>query len=1170
MKRITAFLLVLCMVFSLLPVMAFATDGTEDDVPAPSTEQSDSEQTPAGDPTPPVQTPPEQPQEPPQASPEAPPLETGEPKPSEEAQTAETVNVTFVVDDVPYAAVEVTKGTALGEKMPAAPTKDGCTFTGWIANGAPFTRDTPVETATQVTAGWTENTAPANDNPPPENEGAAASDEIQASPAGIAAEVGDLTSGGISTYELTADHGKTITFHDSRHTPTQFQETTDLNDVTTVNIPLIGPITTINSQKFSDDKLPNHTATGYQFMGWFNSSSNRSHEVEAGTDVKNNLFGPDYSNLYAHWNKVYTLTFNPNGGTGGPAALENKEISEDKVDPIHFNLTGNETAPTYPGREFLGWSSDSSATTPQITANSQWDVSFTGTQEPTTFTLYAVWSAPEEHTVTFMNGDNQYGEVQAVTYGEKATNPTPSPTEANKRFVGWFAESAETAWDFDTSITEDVTLYAHWVDTVDITYTIVNGTWENKTGSEATTFTKTVDKDSTLTPPTPVPNTGYEAGSWNETPNSAETATFTYTCKQSDYTITYNANGGTEDNVTSPVLHYGDSATISDKPDSFTAPANTAFGGWNTAADGTGTHYDANATITITGNLTLYAEWKQLGRIQLVIYKNGNTTQAIVNTAIATPVQGTEFDLSQIDINNYYSSDYGFEFEGFYNDGGWNQYKNGNRNNKLPEKITVNGWTNVICMVTDYEKVVVYGTIGDDKNTQWEIYNGTALHGTNVVEFLEQNVPIPGKDHYTSDKWYKYDSPQFKFTTESFNGWTNVMVKYNPVSYPVSVNVYRNGDTSNPAVSLSLGDYPYGTSYQSILEEKGYLTSLDGLYSKAPGASGFEWDQKWYHEASNIGKWEIGDGTINGYTNLCAMVWDIYPAYAYVYCDGNTTDPVATQPLGNFKYGTSYKEALGEYLNSLDGLYSGDCTWDQKWYHEASNIGKWEIGDGAINGYTNLCTMVYSKVTLTYDANGGTGKMSSKTVDKNETVDVASNKFTAPTGKKFDKWTTNPDGTGESYAPGDTITIDNNMTLFAQWKAETFTVIWDSNKGKLENNAELLLIKDVEYGTKLQDITPNDPKRAGYRFIGWKKVAYSDSDIVAKLSSLFTTTTEKEVTSNLRFQAQWQKIHHGKPDLTNPRTSDDSHIHMWVGILGTAAVGLIAAAAYALRTKKRR
>lgn len=80
----------------------------------------------------------------------------------------------------------------------------------------------------------------------------------------------------------------------------------------------------------------------------------------------------------------------------------------------------------------------------------------------------------------------------------------------------------------------------------------------------------------------------------------------TVTDLQPTYTVTYNANGGEGDSVVNP--HYeGMSVTLA--ANTFTAPDGYAFKGWNTKADGSGTAYAAGDTITITGDVTLYAQW---------------------------------------------------------------------------------------------------------------------------------------------------------------------------------------------------------------------------------------------------------------------------------------------------------------------------------------------------------------------------------------------------------------------------------------------------------------------------------------------------------------------------------------------------------------------------------
>lgn len=94
--------------------------------------------------------------------------------------------------------------------------------------------------------------------------------------------------------------------------------------------------------------------------------------------------------------------------------------------------------------------------------------------------------------------------------------------------------------------------------------------------------------------------------------------------------------------------------------------------------------------------------------------------------------------------------------------------------------------------------------------------------------------------------------------------------------------------------------------------------------------------------------------------------------------------------------------------------------------------------------------------------------------DKTETTP-----FVAPQPAKahyrFTVWTTNPDGTGDSYKPGETVTsIPENTTLYPQWEAK-HVLRYDMNGG------------DGEYGDSdlPADVTDTVPTREGYEFDGW-------------------------------------------------------------------------------------
>lgn len=76
---------------------------------------------------------------------------------------------------------------------------------------------------------------------------------------------------------------------------------------------------------------------------------------------------------------------------------------------------------------------------------------------------------------------------------------------------------------------------------------------------------------------------------------------------------------------------------------------------------------------------------------------------------------------------------------------------------------------------------------------------------------------------------------------------------------------------------------------------------------------------------------------------------------------------------------------------------------------------------------------------ITYHANGGTGGYDGPDITAGETATVSALSGTgiARSGYKFLKWNTSANGSGTSYAPGDTVTLNTDLTLYAQWEKET-------------------------------------------------------------------------------------------------------------------------------------
>ena len=71
--------------------------------------------------------------------------------------------------------------------------------------------------------------------------------------------------------------------------------------------------------------------------------------------------------------------------------------------------------------------------------------------------------------------------------------------------------------------------------------------------------------------------------------------------------------------------------------------------------------------------------------------------------------------------------------------------------------------------------------------------------------------------------------------------------------------------------------------------------------------------------------------------------------------------------------------------------------------------------------------------TITFKANGGKGEMKPQSGDKGDTVKLHANDFTR-SGYEFKNWNTKADGSGDKYDNKESIKLEKDLTLYAQWK----------------------------------------------------------------------------------------------------------------------------------------
>ena len=148
----------------------------------------------------------------------------------------------------------------------------------------------------------------------------------------------------------------------------------------------------------------------------------------------------------------------------------------------------------------------------------------------------------------------------------------------------------------------------------------------------------------------------------------------------------------------------------------------------------------------------------------------------------------------------------------------------------------------------------------------------------------------------------------------------------------------------------------------------------------------------------------------------------------------------------------------------------------------------------------------YCKVA--YDANRGSGNMSTQLFKKGSAQALNANTFTRE-GYKFAGWNTQPDGTGTHYTDQQKVTLNGNTTLYAQWNA-AYTVTFDANGGNGTMQSQ-----PFEHG-KSQKLTSNSFTRSGYTFTGWNTKADGSG-------TSYTNGQTITPTSNLMLYAQWKK-----------------------------------------------
>ena len=148
-----------------------------------------------------------------------------------------------------------------------------------------------------------------------------------------------------------------------------------------------------------------------------------------------------------------------------------------------------------------------------------------------------------------------------------------------------------------------------------------------------------------------------------------------------------------------------------------------------------------------------------------------------------------------------------------------------------------------------------------------------------------------------------------------------------------------------------------------------------------------------------------------------------------------------------------------------------------------------DVVGGAMYASTTFSVPKLASYTISYNANGGTGAPSRQTKWYGKSLKLSSTKPTRP-GHTFQGWATTASG-AVAYAAGGNYTANSAVTLYAVWKANTYTVVYNANGGSGAPGNQV-----KTYGKSLK-LSSTKPTRANYNFKGWgtsptaKTVAYA-------------------------------------------------------------------------------
>ncbi len=728
-----------------------------------------------------------------------------------------------------------------------------------------------------------------------------------------------------------------------------------------------------------------------------------------------------------------------------------------------------------------------------------------------------------------LNGGTGNCESLSVTKGSKLTNICTSVSKPGYMFKGWKDASGNTVTK-DTVVNDNLKLTAEWeIKKYTLTVKPNGGVWNNQTEN------KTIEQEymSTTTIDNPTKGSTYKITFDSNNTNATISKNIVEAERPfSNWKLTKDVNDVTTKLENNKFTFGTSNATIEANygvNSNNTTLALISKAGhtckWNTKSDGSGTSYSSGyANYSANSNITLYAICSA-NSYKVLLDNQGATTAGTSNVSVTygknisnITVPAKEYKVTLVyDSTKTEEKKVKLTFGGYYSE----------TNGKGIQYINASG-----SGVKAYDKV--------SNTTLYAKWNSASI-----------TLPTPSKTGYTFDGWYTQSSGGTKVSnTYTPAGNVTLYAHWTNVNYTLTINPNGgiwNNTTSNSTKTgttnskLSIANptpkgYTVsfnsngGNNVNSITSQRTFTNwSLSGSGSISGTTYTFGSGNATLTANYNNGSITLPSATKAGhkfkgwYSNGCGTTFignagesytptsnvtlkACYSYYAYildVYPNGGTwngtTEKTRIEPLANPKpsiYGnTNYTGKIGSTIDIPNPIPPSGYTvsFNTNGGSSISSI----TSTKSFNGWNNSSPGTFSGTTYTYGE--GSGYITANY--KNNSVNLPK---PTKSGYTFGGWYTASSG---GTKVNNTYTPTGNITLYAHWSANSYTLSFDANGCGTLGVSYVTATVGKTYGDADDgDGLPSIALTTGKKFDGW----YTSSSGGNKITNSTTVTASSD------------------------------------------------------------